>query len=458
MAEKRRRILSLHPRGFLRVRSCPCRWTNAITGPPICRGFSEHDSTKTSRRQVISVKLQLKCHSGPINYNLHTPRLYYSGTSIRALYNRCVPLPCILGLGVTRTVRRNRIDFGSSPDVTAYWMWSENAGQSVPYQVEASVDIELAYQRNLPIVNLAKCSSQLPYTINFRNMDQTRHHFNTRRGIKRVPLSLGASLQSLLKESPSPVSSVPSAATLSGISRGLAPSTHGATSSTMNAHIPSSSVLSTATTRHGHHNRKPKGHVSLATTSPSYVPPPSASHLEHTPLLPVVSHLGHVSAPPHSSSHSGHTSALGTTPNFVHSPTVGLANTSTTSNWSVPTSTFSTLYTSTTTAMSTIPFGTTSAPRTSSTATKSKSSRSRSNAKSSTTKTSPVVMKASSRVKKSQKKTREIKPHLAVGGASNCCEAQEDPLSVYARKLKRLKAKDDEVSYSNRGWSSSLRF
>ena len=60
------------------------------------------------------------------------------------------------------------------------------------------MDLELAYQRGDTSVSLATCSSQLPYTIDFTTMEQTRHGYGTRRSIQRQPLLKG-SLQSYLQ-------------------------------------------------------------------------------------------------------------------------------------------------------------------------------------------------------------------------------------------------------------------
>ena len=60
------------------------------------------------------------------------------------------------------------------------------------------MDLELAYQRGDTSIDLATCSSQLPYTIDFTTMEQTRHGYGTRRSIQRQPLPKG-SLQSYLQ-------------------------------------------------------------------------------------------------------------------------------------------------------------------------------------------------------------------------------------------------------------------
>lgn len=76
--------------------------------------------------------------------------------------------------------------------------------------MDAIVDIELAYQQSMRgahssrQVNLSMCTSQLPYTVDFSEMKQTRHGYGTKRAIRRVPLTGGHSLQSLLQY-PSPI-------------------------------------------------------------------------------------------------------------------------------------------------------------------------------------------------------------------------------------------------------------
>ena len=60
------------------------------------------------------------------------------------------------------------------------------------------MDIELAYQRGDTSVNLATCSSRLPYTVDLTTMQQTRHGYGTRRSVLRQPLTSG-SMQSCLQ-------------------------------------------------------------------------------------------------------------------------------------------------------------------------------------------------------------------------------------------------------------------
>ena len=104
--------------------------------------------------------------------------------------------------GFERQVQRRLIVLPSTPDITAYWMWNEHGSNFVLYDIESSVDIEVAYASGSASVDLSKCPSRLPYTIDFRRMEQTRHAYNTRRKIQRRPLPAGYSLQTLLTLAP----------------------------------------------------------------------------------------------------------------------------------------------------------------------------------------------------------------------------------------------------------------
>ena len=83
-------------------------------------------------------------------------------------------------------------------------------GNFVSYAIGASVEMELAYSHKRGgkgrVLNLASRPCQLPYSIDFSLMIQTRHGYLTERDIKRVALE--ASLQwFLLAQSPA-VSSI----------------------------------------------------------------------------------------------------------------------------------------------------------------------------------------------------------------------------------------------------------
>lgn len=110
--------------------------------------------------------------------------------------------------GRERPIRRTTITLPLSPPIHSYWTWNERGTTFVPYCIDAIVDIESAYQQTLAArggapfvrqVDLSVCSSQLPYTINFSEMKQTRHGYGTKRTIQRVPIQGGHSLQTLLQ-------------------------------------------------------------------------------------------------------------------------------------------------------------------------------------------------------------------------------------------------------------------
>lgn len=109
-------------------------------------------------------------------------------------------------VGYERNVRRAIAYLPASPDIKAYWTWNESGRNFLLYSIEATVDIELAYQRGDSIVNLALCSSKLPYTVNFSTFEQTRHGYGTRRKIQRHTTT--TSLQMLLQIKGSRCSSV----------------------------------------------------------------------------------------------------------------------------------------------------------------------------------------------------------------------------------------------------------
>ena len=95
-----------------------------------------------------------------------------------------------------------------SPPINAYWTWNDRDDSFVPYSINATVDIELAYMQftRAPShtnaqssIDLSKCGSQLPYTINFYAMFQTRHGYGTQRAVRREVIPGGQSLQDLLQ-------------------------------------------------------------------------------------------------------------------------------------------------------------------------------------------------------------------------------------------------------------------
>ena len=129
--------------------------------------------------------------------------------------------------GHDRSIRKSTLSLPASPKITAYWTWNQKGTSFVPYSMDAMIDIELAYQKSaMPLhgvstrtgtraskcssVDLSKCSSKLPYTIDFSAMEQTRHGYDTKRKIRRELIPGGQSLQNLLQIS------TPSSATTRG--------------------------------------------------------------------------------------------------------------------------------------------------------------------------------------------------------------------------------------------------
>ena len=124
----------------------------------------------------------------------------YSGHPLVLLFVSIFPA----GRGSDHHIRRNTGITLPSKGITGYWMWcNQTPSGFVPYDIEASVDIEQGYQNYMnghgkEILNLANCPCRIPYTVNFSNMNQTRHQYQTVRGIKRVQLPMGQTLQCLL--------------------------------------------------------------------------------------------------------------------------------------------------------------------------------------------------------------------------------------------------------------------
>lgn len=274
------------------------------------------------------------------------------------------------------------------------------------------MDIESAYQKSVSIVNLSKCSSQLPYTINFTNMNQTRHHYNTKRDIKRVPLSPGHSLQSLLKAGSSPpgYTSMPTAAPL-----GLTGATALSHPSVMNAHSSGTSASAysiphpTAT-----HSFGPAPTSALGTSHVGHVP--TASHGLYSHPLTTVAPTHASVYPNYSTPH--HTGAMANLTPFSFATTTSQSASVTTRSKSKSVATATKTSKSTSSSATTAPKKSAAVPAT------SKSTKG----------------KARARTKK--KNTVETMSHQAVGVASS----PDDILSAYARKISKLKPKHDEVS------------
>ena len=141
----------------------------------------------------------------------------------------------------------------ATPPIRAYWSWDEGGSNFAVYAIEAVVDIELAFMNSRKGRDLARTTldlsqypSQLPYTIDFSTMRQTRHGYMTQRAIIREEIPNRKSLQTLLQSSP-PIST---SSNSSNSRRGFSLSTGPAT-----AHISKSGAgtgnSSTVTSRRG---------------------------------------------------------------------------------------------------------------------------------------------------------------------------------------------------------------
>lgn len=109
-----------------------------------------------------------------------------------------------------KSVKRRDVVLPTYPNITGYWLWCmQRPSTFTPYQVEALVDIEAAYLQWTrggmnDLLNLANCPCKLPYTINFKLNNQTRHGYQTQRTIKRVSFGSGSCLQFYLQAQNNP--------------------------------------------------------------------------------------------------------------------------------------------------------------------------------------------------------------------------------------------------------------
>lgn len=344
------------------------------------------------------------------------------------------------------------VQLPTTPDITAYWMWAEYPGKFIPYHTDATVDIELAHLQQKLCVDLSQEASRLPYTIDFQHMKQTRHHYNTRRDIQRVPLPAGTTLQTLLK--PQPVASnpaVPPVGSMAGASHlvtgsglmfgtslpGAAPSYVGSGSGLVLGTTPFHAVSGSGPMS-GATPLPPSYGSGLSSTAPliGFGTPYYSGYTTGTAMgtshpVPTMGsshlHLGYL----------GHTHpGLGTTSHIVSTANISghISSSSILSNSSTPPSLTPASYHGSTTA-------------TSSMTTRSKSnSRKTSKAAASTAMSTTSVPKKSgkgkSRAKTRKTAAKEPASSHAVGGASN---HGDNALSAYARKVNRLRAKSDEV-------------
>ena len=103
--------------------------------------------------------------------------------------------------GMVRCIRRSEVFISGTP-CYGLWEWQDGSNNFNIYNVKAIIEIEEAFQLKQPTVDLSVKPSRLPYTIDFTTLYQTRHHYNTRRKIRRTQLS--KPLQSYLTNDTTP--------------------------------------------------------------------------------------------------------------------------------------------------------------------------------------------------------------------------------------------------------------
>ena len=59
----------------------------------------------------------------------------------------------------------------------------------VPYEIQASVDIEQAYLSGYASVDLSTTASSVPYLVDMVRGTQTRHDYGTERRVRRIALA-----------------------------------------------------------------------------------------------------------------------------------------------------------------------------------------------------------------------------------------------------------------------------
>ena len=92
-------------------------------------------------------------------------------------------------LGTERLVRRTTCSLPSSPDLLGYWEWEMSRRRFVPYEIQASVDIEQAYLSGCGSVDLSTTASSVPYLVDMVRCTQTRHDYGTERRVRRITLA-----------------------------------------------------------------------------------------------------------------------------------------------------------------------------------------------------------------------------------------------------------------------------
>lgn len=334
-------------------------------------------------------------------------------------------------------------------------MWSPQLGQFTPYQTEATVDIELAYQLfqqgGSAQVDLSQKPSKIPYTIDFQLQAQTRHHYHTRRAIQRVALPTGSTLQALLTPlsgSLTPtvtpantlVSRVAGAGTGSGLGSVPYYPVTGATPYPASYATGSGSGLMAGTTPlpHSYGSGLSAGPplTGYGTSGTSHHPGsmlgPSYSGVPHLGYLPGV----HPPPPPAHITPTTSISSLNVSSSFSTSPAYTLPSYH--SKTVAPTVTSSTVL---------------SNPPSAATRSKSGGRKTKATAASVPEKSGMAagtsVPKKTGKGKSQAKSRNATKEPSSVSGASN---HGDDALAVYARKVNKLRAKSDEVSR----WSHPL--
>ena len=86
-----------------------------------------------------------------------------------------------------RRIRRSELCVSGTP-CHGLWEWQDGSNNFNIYNITAMIEIEEAYGLKQRSIDLSVMPSQLPYTIDFTTMYQTRHGFNTRRKIRRIQL------------------------------------------------------------------------------------------------------------------------------------------------------------------------------------------------------------------------------------------------------------------------------
>ena len=323
-------------------------------------------------------------------------------------------------------------------------MWAEYPGQFVPYDIDASVDIELAFKRGEGHVDLTQKPSKLPYTIDLGKLFQTRHYYNTRRAIQRAPLPTGTSLQQLLRPAlvlpPTASSSASYLGSGAGLVSGVGPYHVG---SSLAGATPTYAGNGSAASYYGMPGATPipnsyrSGATAFASSGPHlsgpYLPGPPGYHLGHLGHAP-----GHTPRPTHSPSAPSSTYITPATSFHISSSTTSKSGTSSALSSASRHSSAATPSSSSSSLLSNPPAA----------ATRSKAGSRKTAAKSSAALAAPrtaasVPKKSSGKsAGKGKSRAKKVAPTSAGvhgGGGGD--------LSTYARRVTKLRPKADEVSW-----------